>query len=77
MGGGLTNERPRNDYVITGPMRGLTKIAWEGEKQVNNDNTRTSRLLDQLGPEGTVGENMLAPDMEKDQSFTGAMFVPR
>ena len=24
-GGGLTNERPRTDHVITGPMRGLRK----------------------------------------------------
>ena len=38
------NERPK-------------KIAWEGDKETNNDNTRTSRLLDQLGPEGWVGEN--------------------
>ena len=28
-GGGLTNERPRTDHVITGQMRGLKKIAWE------------------------------------------------
>ena len=25
MGGGLTNERPGTDHVITGPMRGLEK----------------------------------------------------
>ena len=28
-------------------------------KQINNDNTRTLRLLDQLGPEGRVGEKKL------------------
>ena len=33
------------------------KKAWEGDKQTNNINTRTLRLLDQLGPEGRVGEN--------------------
>ena len=67
---GLTDERPRTGHVIRGPMRGLDlimlsegqwealkKIAWEGDKQRNNDNTRTSHLLDQLGPEGRVGEN--------------------
>ena len=45
-------------------MRGLElimlsqgQIAWEGDKQTsNNDNTQTSRLLDQLDPEGRVGE---------------------
>ena len=28
-------------------------------KQINNDNTRTLRLLDQLGPGGQVGEKKI------------------
>ena len=57
-GGGLTNERPQTDHVITGPMRGLKKIAWEGDKQTQTHTDRQAlRLLDQLGPEGRVGEN--------------------
>ena len=67
-GEGLTNDRPRTDHVITGP-----KIAWEGDKQVNNDNdnTRTSRLLDQLGQEGRVGENWQLND--RQNSFLYSM----
>ena len=34
-GGGLTNERPSTDHVITGLMRGLKKIAYEGDKQTD------------------------------------------
>ena len=54
--GGLTNERPQTDHVITGPMRGLEKNRMG---RGHGDNTRTSRLVDQLGPEGRVGEKSL------------------
>ena len=38
-------------------MRGLKKIAWEGDKHTNRQtDTQTLGLLDQLGPEGRVGE---------------------
>ena len=43
-----------------GQWEASKKIALKGDKQVDNDeddNTRTSRLLDQLGPEGRVSEN--------------------
>ena len=39
-GGGLTNERPRTDHVITGPMRGLKKNALEGDKQATTHGHR-------------------------------------
>ena len=38
-GGGLSNERPQTDYVTTGPMRGLEKIAWEGDNHTHNTHT--------------------------------------
>ena len=43
---------------------------WEGDKQVYNDNdtnTQTSQLLDQLGPEGQVGENL--PNKKKNLKY--------
>ena len=44
---------------IRGQIQGLKKIAWEGDiKHTDRQtDTRTSRLLDQLSPEGRVGEN--------------------
>ena len=46
-------------------MRGLEKNRMErGQTDRQTDkhtHTRTSRLLDQLGPEGRVGENNLGP----------------
>ena len=53
--GGRTNERPQTNHVITGPMTGHEKNRM-GRGQVH-DNTWTLQLLDQLGPEGQVGEN--------------------
>ena len=47
------NERPPTDHLITGPMRGLKKSHGKGTRY-DNDNRQTSRLLDQLGPEGRV-----------------------
>ena len=40
MGGGLTNERPGTDHVISGPMRGLKKhcIRW---RRHTNKHTHT------------------------------------
>ena len=55
-GGGLPNERPRADHVITGPKRGLENNRMG---RGHGDNTRTLRLLDQLGPESRVGEKIL------------------
>ena len=37
-------------------MRGLKKIAWEGD--IKQTHKRTCRLSDQLGPEGRVGEKV-------------------
>ena len=57
-GGMLTNERPQTDHVIRGPMRGLKKNCM-GRGHRQQADGRTSQLLDQLGPEGRVGENHL------------------
>ena len=43
--GGLTNERPQTDHVITGPMRGLKKNHMGRGQVTSNNNRRTSRLL--------------------------------
>ena len=82
LGGG--NERPQTHHVIRGPMRGLNltiwsegqwkalkKIVWEGDKQRTNANARTSRLLDQLGPEGRVGENTQNKEMVQNTKLWG------
>ena len=54
--GGLTNERPRTDHVITGPMKGPPKNCL-GMGQTHTQTERhTLGLLDQLDPEGRVGE---------------------
>ena len=48
-----------------GPMRGLKKITWKGDSIETNierkkeTNKHTLRLLNQLGPEGRVGEKQL------------------
>ena len=48
-------------------MRGLEKIAWEGDKQTDRQtHTRTCQLLDQLGPEGRVGEKSVIDGEGKD-----------
>ena len=57
VGGGLTNERPQTDHVIRGPMRGLEKNRIGRGQTHKQTDTLTLRLLDQLGPEGPVGEN--------------------
>ena len=41
-------------------MRGLKKIACEGDIDNKQTDGRTLQLLDQLGPEGRVGENILS-----------------
>ena len=41
-----------------GPMRGLKKLHGKGTSNRQTD-TRTLRQLDQLGPDGRVGENAL------------------
>ena len=43
------------DEARSAPVRPHKKIAWEGDKQRYK---HTSRLLDQLGPEGPVGEKI-------------------
>ena len=49
------NERPGSDHVTWGPMRGLEKnLRGRGHPTTRR---RTLRLLDQLGPEGRVGDN--------------------
>ena len=45
--------RPGSDHLTWGPMRGLKK---NNMKRGQTDR-HTSQLLDQLGPEGRVGEN--------------------
>ena len=55
------NERPGSDHVTWGPMRGLKKLHGMGTSNRQTDthtDTRTSWLLDQLGQEGRVGENL-------------------
>ena len=38
-GGGLNNERPGTDHVISGPMRGLQKTASDGAERQTNTQT--------------------------------------
>ena len=41
-------------------MRGLEKIAWEGDKVTKSQSqSEHTELLDQLGPEGRVGEKLI------------------
>ena len=44
-GAGSTRERPGSDHVIWGPMRGLNKITWKGDRQIYK---LTSRLYDRI-----------------------------
>ena len=46
---GRTNERPRTDHVISGPIRGLEKNCTRWRRHLH---TRTWPLYDQLGPVG-------------------------
>ena len=46
---GLSNERPQTDHVIWWPMRGLTKIALEGDNIEDTYKIRTSRILERIG----------------------------
>ena len=39
LGGGLTNERPGTDHVISGPTRGLEKTASDGADRQNHRQT--------------------------------------
>ena len=50
----MTNERPGYDHVILGPMIGL-----DNKKNHRGMYIRTLQILDKLGPEGWVGENMV------------------
>ena len=53
-GGGLTNERPGNDHVIKGPMRGLEKNQVESG-QKNHKDIATPRPK---RPKGRFGEKI-------------------
>ena len=44
VGGGLTNERPGTDHVISGPMRGLKKTASDGADTQTNTQTDNATL---------------------------------
>ena len=44
--GGGTNERPGFDNVTWGPVRGLKKITWKGDRYICR---RTSRLYERIG----------------------------
>ena len=77
--GGLTNERPQTDHVITGPMRGLKKIAWEGDKQTDFATTRPTRPR---GPSwwkaGTYSTKEIVPPRKTMQiiNFWGHNWIP-
>ena len=47
-------------------MKGLEKNAWEEDKHTNR---QTLQILDQLYPEGRVGENPLLSDL-RELNFT-------
>ena len=55
---GLTNKRSQTDHVITRPMRGLKKIAWEGDKIDTYIQTKL-RLLDRIDLVGGCSEKQL------------------
>ena len=65
--GGLTNERPGTDHVITGPMRGLKKncTRWRTHTDGHGDFMTNSAQRGRVGENQTVlfNENFVREDI--------------
>ena len=74
--GGLTNERPWTDHVITGPMRGLEKNRM-GRGQTHKQHTNTQTDLVTTRPTQPRGPNWWKWSISANNPFIGHFWFLR